>query len=252
VRGAWYLAVGAVLGSVALFAAQPRAQLINFFEYENLAGRSFAATTTIDDSEHFGLNDGAPSVRMAGDAPSPGTDWSNAAVVLYELDQFSGRNFATSTAVDNLADVFFYDRASSIYIRRGNWQFCSDAFYFGQCQVLGPGVYRNLESMGLSNRISSLRPGDGVSGGPGDGADTARITIYDRPAISGQSATFAADVNDLAHVGFENRVRSIDVAAGRWTLCTQAFFRGECRTFGPGRYASLGSLSGRVLSMRRA
>jgi len=235
-RGAWYLAVGAVLGSVALFAAQPRAQPISFFEYENLAARSFMATTTIDN-------------------PNPGTDWSNAAVVLYELDQFSGRNFATSTVVENLADVGFNDRASSIYIRRGHWQFCSDAFYFGQCQVLGPGAYRNLGSMGLNNRISSLRPGDGVSGGPGgpgDGPDPARITIYDRPAISGQSATFAADVNDLAHVGFENRVRSIDVAAGRWMLCTQAFFRGECRTFGPGRYARLGSLSGRILSMRRA
>lgn len=203
--------------------------------------------------QSMGLDHRVSSARpVPGPGPAAGSDWENASVVLYELDHFSGRNFPASTAVADLSSVAFNDPASSIYIRRGRWQFCSDAYYFGQCQVLAPGSYRNLSSMGMNHRISSLRPADaGTPGTPDGGSRYATITLYDRAAISGQSATFAADVNDLAHIGFDKRVRSIDVGTGRWTLCSEAFFRGECRTFGPGRYGTLGSLGGRVTSLRR-
>jgi hypothetical protein len=269
-------------------AAQP----IRFYEFENFAGQSYAAATTIDNFEHFGFNDRASSVEVrsgrwqlctdadfrghcavlgpgtypslrtlaldnrissarpmsgAGPGPGPGSDWSNASVVLYELEYFSGRTFPVSTAVANLASVGFNDRVSSLDIRRGRWQFCSDAFYFGQCQVLGPESYRTLSSFGMNNRISSLRP---LDGGPGAGPPQPAITVYDRTAMNGQSMTVTTDVNDLAHMRFDHRMRSIEVSAGRWMLCSEAFFRGQCRTFGPGRYGSLGSLDRRVSSLR--
>ena len=201
----------------------------------------------------MGLDHRVSAARpVPGAGRAAGSDWENASVVLYELDHFSGRNFPASTAVADLSSVAFNDRASSIYIRRGRWQFCSEAYYFGQCQVLAPGSYRNLSSMGMNNRISSLRPADaGTPGTPDDGSAYGTITVYDRAAISGQSATFASDVNDLAHIGFDKRVRSIDVGAGRWTLCSEAFFRGECRTFGPGEYSSLPGMNNVISSGRR-
>ena len=47
---------------------------------------------------------------------------------------------------------------SSIVIRSGRWEFCTDADYHGRCQTLGPGSYGNLVDMGLNDQISSLRP----------------------------------------------------------------------------------------------
>src|SRR5262249_32640152 len=50
------------------------------------------------------------------------------------------------------------DRASSVIIDRGRWEVCEDAGFNGRCVVLRRGNYDSLRSMGLDNRISSVRP----------------------------------------------------------------------------------------------
>ena len=54
-----------------------------------------------------------------------------------------------------LSDVGFNDRATSLIIREGRWEFCEHADFRGECVVLGPGRYDMLDRM--NNRISSMR-----------------------------------------------------------------------------------------------
>src|SRR6185369_13588641 len=78
-------------------------------------------------------------------------------IVLYQNENFSGPRFSANESVNDLARVGFNDRATSVTVRGGSWQLCSDSYYRGQCVTLGPGNYSSLGSMGLNNAVSSLR-----------------------------------------------------------------------------------------------
>ena len=81
-----------------------------------------------------------------------------AQVTFYENDGYRGRTFATSAQVSNFTQNGFNDRASSVIVDRGRWEVCEDSNYRGRCVVLVPGNYDSLSSIGMSNRISSVRP----------------------------------------------------------------------------------------------
>ena len=78
-------------------------------------------------------------------------------IVFYERDGFQGRSFVSDETVSNFANFGFNDRASSVVIRNGSWQLCSDAYFRGRCVTLPPGEYPTLRSMQLENQISSAR-----------------------------------------------------------------------------------------------
>ena len=86
-----------------------------------------------------------------------------AQVTLYQQQNFIGRAFNTNAPVSDLGRLGFNDRASSVIVERGQWQVCDDIGFRGYCIVLRPGQYPSLRSMGLNNRVSSLRR---VGGGP--------------------------------------------------------------------------------------
>jgi hypothetical protein len=116
----------------------------------------------------MGLNDRISSMRPIGNSGNSGGDgswgggWggSSAAVELYENANYNGRSFPTQGSA-NLKNQGFNDKVSSIVIRSGRWEFCSDADYRGHCVTLGPGSYTNLSDMNFNDRISSLRPSSG-------------------------------------------------------------------------------------------
>jgi len=81
----------------------------------------------------------------------------HAQVTLYSGERFYGPSFATNEPVYNLDRLGFNDRASSAIVERGTWQVCEDSDFRGRCIVLRPGQYPTLASMGMNNRISSLR-----------------------------------------------------------------------------------------------
>ena len=87
-----------------------------------------------------------------------------AQVTLYEQEGFHGRTFTANGPVYNLDRLGFNDRASSLIIDRGDWQICEDADFHGRCVVLRAGQYPSLASVGMNDRISSLRRMSG--GGP--------------------------------------------------------------------------------------
>ena len=169
-------------------------------------------------------------------------------ITFFEYDNFSGRRFVASNSVSDFSAFGFNDLASSVMIRSGAWQLCTDAFFRGRCVTLERGDYPSLGAMGLSNRISSAREvgwSGSVVGGDGRGG----ATLFEFASFGGEQLPVDV-VNPNLQGRFNDRAQSMIVHSGTWEVCADANFAGECRTFGPGRYASLGSLSGQVSSLR--
>lgn len=51
--------------------------------------------------------------------------------------------------------------------------------------------------------------------------------------------------------GIGDRAASLVIHSGTWELCSEPRFQGRCRTFEPGRYATLGRLEDRIASLRQ-
>jgi uncharacterized protein YcfJ len=110
----------------------------------------------------MGLNDRVSSVRAVSAnariddnryAPAPAA----ARVTFYEREGFQGRSFTTSKQVGNFTRFGFNDRASSVDVLGDRWEACEDVRFGGRCVILRPGRYASLASMGLNDRVSSVR-----------------------------------------------------------------------------------------------
>jgi len=88
-------------------------------------------------------------IAMAGQAA--------AQITFYENDDFRGRTFTTDHQVDNFQRYGFNDRASSVVVDHDRWEVCEDRNFGGQCTILRPGRYPSLASLGMNNKISSVR-----------------------------------------------------------------------------------------------
>lgn len=96
----------------------------------------------------------AGTVGTGGVSQSPVTT-PTVLVEFFEHDNFGGRKLAIASDEQDLNARGFNDMASSIVVYAGQWQFCTDARYAGQCVVFGPGQYASLG--GLNDKLSSAR-----------------------------------------------------------------------------------------------
>jgi hypothetical protein len=68
----------------------------------------------------------------------------------------------------------------------------------------------------------------------------SRVTLYEGPNFGGRSMVIDREaVRDLDPTGFNDRATSLRVEGAPWTLCSDSYFRGDCRTFNPGDYPYL-------------
>ncbi len=176
-------------------------------------------------------------------------------ITLFQNENFAGPRFTANGSVDDLARVGFNDRATSVQVRSGSWQLCSDSYYRGQCVTLTPGSYSTLFGMGLNNSVSSLREvgwggGGGGNGGGGNWGGGGSIVLFDSPGLTGRSFTLNQAMSNFDGTGFNDRARSALVNAGTWQLCADADFLSTCEVFGPGRHDNLGGVTGSVSSAR--
>jgi hypothetical protein len=204
-----------------------------------LAGGAYAAEMTLFDDSHFR----GPSMTIRGDT--------------YNL-QGSGLN----------------DRVSSVIVRSGRWQVCTDADFGGHCRVLGPGEYPQLYDP-LHDRISSARPIDSTAvydpayrygyyervvpverierfDRYADRGRYGALQIYTMPGFRGSTMRFDNSATTLDTRAAHEGVASLVVREGVWEVCTGLDFSGRCRVFEPGSYPRLGSFEGSpVGSLRR-
>jgi uncharacterized protein YcfJ len=104
---------------------------------------------------------------------------ASAQVTFFEHEGFQGRSFTADRPVGNFERGGFNDRASSVIVRGGWWEMCENARFGGRCVTLRPGSYGNLASMGLNDRVSSVRPVDGPDYGAYGGPRHMAYDTYD-------------------------------------------------------------------------
>ncbi|MDQ2964022.1 MAG: beta/gamma crystallin family protein [Pseudomonadota bacterium] len=191
-------------------------------------------------------------------------------ITLYEGENFQGRSLTLRGETRNFDRTTFNDRASSLVVRDGVWEVCTDAYFAGRCVTLRPGEYPVLEG-GLDRRISSARqvadapavgygaPPQGYAAAPGYGSPgyapsrgPAKAILYEGPDFRGRAFAIERNiVRNLEPTGFNDRAASLRVERGYWIFCSDANFEGECLTFGPGDYPNLpGELNRRISSGR--
>jgi uncharacterized protein YcfJ len=179
-----------------------------------------------------------------------------AEVTFFERQDFEGRSFTTAQQIRNFERFGFNDRASSVVVARERWEVCEDVRFGGRCVVLRPGRYPSLASMGLNDRVSSVRA---VSAGARIDDKRyaplplpAQVTFYEREGFQGRSFVANKQVANLQRFGFNDRASSAEVLGDRWEVCEDIRFRGRCVVLRPGRYPSLSAmgLNDRVSSVR--
>ena len=199
-----------------------------------------------------GMQDRISSARPTGPTQAAGAP--RARIVLYEGNAFGGRGVTVEGEVVNFEQIGFNDRASSAIVDEGTWQLCEHAEFRGSCVTLEPGRYPDLG--GLGGRVSSARllPAPAAGGPPpARAASGARAILFGQRGFQGRSLVIdRPTVRNLEDYNFNDRASSLRVESGYWMFCSDANFEGECRTFGPGDYATLPpDLQNRISSARR-
>lgn len=185
-----------------------------------------------------------------------------AEITLFDGDNFQGRRMVVRGDIENLDNTGFNDKTTSLVVRDGVWEVCTDAYFRGRCMQLQPGEYPRLDDR-FSRSISSLRLVGGTPNvGRYDAPDRytapgyappdneraafqsreghARATLFQGRGFTGRSFPIAGEVvSNLAGTGFNDRASSLRVEEGYWIFCSDANFAGDCRTFGPGEYPEL-------------
>jgi len=67
----------------------------------------------------------------------------------------------------------------------------------------------------------------------------AELTLYTQPEFAGAQMTFQRDSRDLAGSGIVDQASSAVVRSGRWEVCTQPDFGGDCMILGRGHFPRL-------------
>lgn len=155
-------------------------------------------------------------------------------IELFAGTRFNGPSRAFNEAEPNLLPLGFNDQAMSVRLAPNEtWELCADA-NFRNCRVINSSS-ADLSDIGMSTRISSLRPlnqggrgrGDVGNGRPPFGG-RARLVLYDQRNFRGQA--FSVDDATPNFRGFNGRAESVEVQGGAWEICTDPGFRGRCTT----------------------
>ena len=205
-------------------------------------------------------------------------------IIIYKQPNFRGQSYLINGEVANIENGLASE-GSSMVVKGGYWEVCTEHHFQGECFVIAPGQYAGLR--GLNNRIVSARflgndqrhasraltytdqrfakreareeyrearredqrEWREANRGERRWRDAGAVELYGRPDFRGRSVRVE---ESLAYLGeFDGRTSSMVVHDGVWEACTEPDFRGQCVTLRPGQYAQLAQLDDRVSSIRR-
>jgi hypothetical protein len=207
-----------------------------------------------------------------------------AEVTIYKQPNFSGGALTLKDSANNLATSGFHDQASSIEVRSGRWEFCSQPDFRGDCVTLDAGKYATLDQK-INHRVESVREvtryadndrakaynpndrdnrygDDRTRYGVDRYADNNRrgsrfndygsgVEIYATSSMRGRGVRVKRDIDTFADTGLEGRISALVIHEGSWQVCTRPGYEGQCRVLEPGTYDDLGRFDNRIGSMRR-
>lgn len=180
-----------------------------------------------------------------------------ASVQLFDSPELRGRSIVLRDDVDNLSSLNFNDRTQSMVVEAGTWEFCQHNNFRGQCKVYEPGRYRNLDRAFYrsitSARVLEQDRGRGRGHGRRDDDQGRRegVELFADEGFGGDRMQVREEIRNLAQHNYNDKAGSLIVYSGQWEFCQHGDFRGQCMTYGPGRYDRLGSLNDAISSIRR-
>jgi hypothetical protein len=214
----------------------------------SLQGACQDFTRSVSDLSGTRLQDAVSSLRPV----RVGSGGGGTAIVVYTAPNFRGRSLVFSDDISDLRRVNLNDRISSVRVLGGRWVICTDINYVG-CRSVAADI-PDLGVIGWGGRISSIREGQnwwnagggsrgygsgyegggrpgGTGGGQGRGASENQVptvTLFLDPDFRGRSYQTQREVRNLVDVGFNDMAASIRISGGRWQVCTDKNFQGQC------------------------
>jgi hypothetical protein len=79
-----------------------------------------------------------------------------AQMTIYKQPQFRGERVTVNDTARDLQPLGITDQASSLVVRGGSWEACTQPDFNGDCRTLEPGEYATLDTA-LNHRIESVR-----------------------------------------------------------------------------------------------
>ncbi len=196
-------------------------------------------------------------------------------VELYDQPQFAGVRLTLSNDTPNLSAYGIGGRVMSVVVRRGQWEFCTQAQFGGACITVGPGRYAELPgalrgtvmSMRLVGQPSGVRPFPPVPPAPPMAppaplpppppvypgrppTDGDAVVLWERADFAGNRLGLSQANPRLSNQAFNDTATAVDIYRGRWQLCQHADYAGECVVLVPGRYVLSGRLANGLTSLR--
>jgi hypothetical protein len=91
-------------------------------------------------------------------AAAPAAQAARIGIILFKKDYFSGDSRALGVHEDapDLGWMHFDDRISSLQVRRGVWELCTNDHFRGRCITVDHDVAK-LGRLGMDDQISSVR-----------------------------------------------------------------------------------------------
>jgi hypothetical protein len=221
----------------------------------NLQGACQDFAHSVPDLAGTRLQDAVSSLRPVRSGAAGG----NTAIVVYTAPNYRGRSWVFSDDISDLRRLGLNDQISSVRVLGGLWVICTDINYVG-CRSVREDI-PDLSVIGWGSRISSIREGQnwwnasggprgygggyegggrpgyeggerqGYGGGQGRGGREGQVptlTLFSDPDFRGRSYSTQREVRNLADVGFNDMASSIRITGGRWQVCTDKNFRGQC------------------------
>ena len=193
-----------------------------------------------------------------------------AELTIYKQPNFTGGALTLRNDTANLASSGFQDQASSLVVKSGRWQLCTQPEFKGDCVVVERGEYAALDPK-LNHRVESARElvvqadardrrddrGWNRDGYRDDRSwareerGEAPLEMYAASGFRGRPVRVWRDIDSLERRDFDQRASSLIIHEGRWQLCSDPGFEGSCRVFEPGSYPQLGRLNNQIGSLRR-
>lgn len=199
-------------------------------------------------------------------------DWTgyrgprNADIVLYRDSNYRGAAYGLSRDTWNLSTLYFNDQVSSIEIRRGTWEICTDSNFGGRCQIFHASQ-SSLTGLRFNDNISSIRRVDGnrgtrhgqnqnyYNGSPGRGGDrdhhdggrdghgghggydgrdgrggrNGDVMLFEHSNYGGRYVSVNGDIANLSTLGLNDSASSIRITSGTWEICEHPNFQGRCQ-----------------------
>jgi hypothetical protein len=206
-------------------------------------------------------------------------------IIIYKQPEFRGASYLINGEVANI-EQGLASEGSSMVVKGGYWEVCTEHHFQGDCYVIGTGEYPHLN--GLNNRIVSARflgTDEKHAQRMGKSWREARrdlreewrearreareerreareerrefrqargaVDLYGREGFRGRSLRVEDNVRDLAEHNFDGRASSLVIHEGTWQVCTEPRFRGRCEVLRPGEYDRIAGLDDRVSSLRQ-